>query len=189
MALFSTLNSYDPLILDTSYIEEASKYIPSNGQIDIHDAERLSIVFLEAADKITDEIARCSAYVGFCEAERRDAKAVAIDNRITGSTGTKVAGTIAVQMFGNDVSYKEAHKRQSVGDAFLDWLRTKYKNLMAAHILCKDILKIHYSGREQGNWQTAHSFDSDDELDYDNSSKIDKSDITSKDKSPGADEW
>lgn len=189
MRLVSSVEEYDPVTVDTGFIEVACDKIPKDGQIDIYESEQLATVFLEAADKITDEIARCSAYVGFCEAERRDCKSAAIDGRITGTTGQKVAATIAAQLYGNDDDYKKAHERQALGEAFLDWLRSKYKNLMAAHVLCKDILKIHQTNRDRGNWQNARPHDIDDEPDYDKSSE---QSITSADDnggSYGADNW
>lgn len=189
MPLVSSLKEYDPLTVDTAFIEEASDKIPKNGHIDINDSESLATIFLEAADQITDEISRCSAYVGFAEAERRDCKSTAIDGRITGSTGQKVAATIAAQLYGNDPDYKTAHERQALGEAFLDWLRTKYKNLMAAHVLCKDILKIHHAGREQGNWRSVRPHDIDNEPDYDNTSGNTMTASQERAHQPGVDEW
>ena len=190
MRLITTVSQYDPITVDTSYVEEASSKIPKGGHIDINEAEQLATVFLEAADKVTDEIARCSAFVGYCEAERRDKKATAIDDRIAGGNGTKgVAGTIAVQLFGNDPRYKAAHEKQAVGEAFLDWLRTKYKNLMAAHVLCKDIMKIHFAGREQGNWRGANPHNIDEEGEYDLSSGGGVTSSDEKGASFGAQDW
>lgn len=189
MQLVNAVTQYDPMLVDTSFVEVAANKIPKDGHIGINEAEQLATIFLEAADKITDEIARCSAYVGFCEAERREAKSSAIDGRITGTTGPKVAATIAAQLYGNDDDYKKAHERQALGEAFLDWLRSKCKNLMAAHVLCKDILKIHHAGREQGNWRSARPHDIDDEPEYDNSGR---EAITSSDdqaRNYGADKW
>lgn len=189
MPLISSLNDYDPMKVDTYFVEVACDKIPKDGQIDINEAEQLATVFLEAADKITDEISRCSAYVGLCEAERRDCKSSAIDGRITGTTGPKVAATVAQQLYGNDADYRAAHERQALGDAFLDWLRTKFRNLMAAHVLCKDIMKIHHAGREQGNWRSVRPHDIDDEPDYDNTSGNDISKRDDSAPTPGADNW
>lgn len=189
MALLTGFDDYDPLKIDTKYVDKTVAQIPKDGHIDINEAESLATVFLECADQITDEIARCSAYVGYCEAERREAKASAIDGRIAGTRGQKVAGTIAAQVFGNDPEYKKSHKKMGLAEAFLDWLRTKYRNLMAAHVLCKDILKIHHSSREQGNWQSARPHDIDDEPDSDNPSHEPNGNQDEKSPSFGADEW
>ena len=165
MSLFQKIEDYSPLEVDIGFVEEICSKIPTHSLLDINEAERLATVFLECADRVTDEIARCSAYAGYCEANRRDCKAQAIDGRVTGKTGLKVAATIAAQTFGSDPLYIEGHKKQALADAFLDWLRTKYKNLMAAHVLCKDVLKIHAMSRDQGNWKSARPHDIDDEDD------------------------
>lgn len=188
MSLFITLSNYDPQKVDTRYIQAASNQIPQNGHIEFSEAESLSIIFLECADKITDEIARCSAYVGYCEAARRERKAIAIDERITGTDGNKaVAATIAAQLFGSDSLYKAAHEKLVLGEAFLVWLQTKYRNLMAAHVLCKDLLKIYQSGRDQGNWKAAnpHNNGFDERNEEKRVEERDESDISP----PGADRW
>lgn len=195
MSLFTTLSSYDPEKVDTKYIQAASNQIPQNGHIEFSEAESLSIIFLECADKITDEIARCSAYVGYCEAARRERKAIAIDERISGTDGNKaVAATIAGQLFGSDALYKAAHEKQTLGESFLTWLQTKYRNLMAAHVLCKDLLKIYQSSREQGNWKGANphsSFDEQESQKKDNDEEEDSVCTTAKSSisPPGADRW
>ena len=195
MSLFTTLSSYDPQKVDTKYIQVASSQIPQNGHIELSEAESLSVIFLECADKITDEIARCSAYVGYCEAARRERKAIAIDERISGTDGNKaVAATIAAQLFGSDASYKAAHEKQVLGESFLQWLQTKYRNLMAAHVLCKDLLKIYQTSRDQGNWKGANphsSFDEQENQKKDNEEEEDNIYTTTKSSisPPGADRW
>jgi hypothetical protein len=190
MSLFQTLSSYDPRTIDTKYVQEVSNQIPKNGHIEIDEAERLSIIFLECADRITDEIARCSAYVGYCEAARRETKATAIDDRMNGKEGVKpVAATIAAQLFGNDPVYKASHEKQALGEAFLAWLQTKYRNLMAAHVLCKDLLKIYQSSKEQGNWKGAHPHDLEDSSESRHSESDRTTSSDDKAVSPGADAW
>lgn len=189
MPLFLKLEDYSPLKIDTTYIEKTCRRIPTSGLSDLAEAEQLATVFLECADRVTDEIARCSAYVGYCEANRRDCKARAIDGRVTGQTGTKVAATIAAQTFGSDPKYIESHEKQAIADAFLDWLRTKYRNLMAAHVLCKDVLKIHANTREQGSWSSARPHDIDDEQDSETSETDSEKKREDQTKQYGADEW
>lgn len=183
--MFASLSSYDPETVDTSYIQEVSKQIPKNNSIDLYDADRLATIFLQCADQVTDEIARCSAYAGYCEAFRREKKADAIEQKITGVGGVKVAGTIATQTFGNDSVYGVAHRKQVVAEAFLEWLKTKYRNLMAAHVLCKDIMKAHVVNKDQGGWKSIHPHD----LDSDDDDLKGESLTSNQDRNFGVDEW
>ena len=161
-SLFANIATFDPMTIDTQEINRVCNKIPKDGHIDINIAERLATTFLQCADHITDLIALSAAYAGNCEAERRDLKSQAIESKMSG-TGGKSA-TVAVQLFGNDVLYKEAHRKQALAEAFLEWLKTKYKNLMAAHVLCKDIIKIHHMSRERGDYKSAnpHGIDSEE---------------------------
>lgn len=162
--LFDNLETFDPTKVDLTYIKSVSMKIPKDGHIDLAIAEQLATAFLHCADHITDLICKCSAYAGQCEANRRDVKATAIDERINGEAGTtKVAATVAIQLFGNNEDYKNAHKKQAMAEALLDWLRTKYKNLMAAHVLCKDIIKIYNDSRTKGNQAGRDPMDLDEE--------------------------
>lgn len=173
-ALFSSLQTYDPRTVDLSYISETCRRIPKDGHIDINVAEELATIFLQCADYITDEICKASIYSSYCEADRREVKASAIDNRMqSDGTNKGVAATVAIQLFGNDAAYKDAHRKQGDGEAFLDWLRTKYKNLMAAHVLCKDILKIHFDSLSKGGHrQTANPHSIDDEKDKESTAEL-----------------
>jgi len=161
--LFSSLSTFNPETEDTSYINSISAKIPKDGHIDLAIAEQLATNFLHGADYAADLVCKCSAYAGMCEAERREIKARAIDARINGNGVTKVAASVAVQLFGDDAAYKAVHQKQAIAEAFLEWLRTKHKSLMAAHVLCKDIVKLYETSRKQGNQagRDPHDLDED----------------------------
>lgn len=184
--LFDSLLTYDPQKIDLQHILTVCKRLPKDGHIDINIAEELSIVFLQCADDITDEIGRCAAYCGYCEADRRDVKSTAIDTRIQGDANNKaVAASVAVQLFGNDSAYKDSHRKQALAEAFLDWLRAKHRNLMAAHVLCKDILKIHYESLQKGGGRmSAHPHDIDNDRHGDNTESL-----TTSPSRVGAEKW
>lgn len=195
--LFSNLETYDPLTIDTSPFDEVSKKIPKTGQIDLSSAEQLATIFLSCADTITDEIACCSAYLGYCEAACKEAKAKSIDDRVEGNGVKKVVGTIAVQTYAEDVRFIEARKKFALAEALLEWLRTKYRNFMAAHVLCKDVLKVYADQKQKGGFARQsypHDLESDENAQMTSESNVRDSDGEDFNgikniPSPGADRW
>lgn len=161
--LFASVGTFDPLNVDLTYIKSVCSKIPKDGHIDLNVADELATTFLQCADDITDMICQCAAYCGKAEAGKHSAKADAIDARIN-DTSTKVAATVAVQLYTNDPKFLEAKQKHDVAEAFLEWLRTKYKNLMAAHVLCKDIMKMHFDSQTKGSRRaSSHPHDLEEE--------------------------
>ena len=144
------LKGFDPLEVDTTYIEETCKKIPKDGHLDLHEAERLATTFLRCSDSCGETLSTLALYKGHQSALLKAAKAKAIANKITNEGMTQ---TLAREAYYDDQAFLEASARFNRADAAYQWFEQKYQNLLKAHVLCKDIFKLHKGNEQLSGWQ------------------------------------
>jgi len=145
------LEDFNPMDVDVTYIQQTIGMIPKSGMIDINQAEQLATVFLRCADYCSDMVAQATRFVGNKDAMKRAAKGTAIETKIAGGT----PATTSRETYGNDPNYIKATEKLVEGQAFLNWITQKHDNLLKAHVLCKDLMKVHMSTRNESNWDGA----------------------------------
>ncbi len=144
-----SLKEFDPLEIDTSYIEETCKKIPKDGSLDLNEAEKLATTFLRCSDSCGETLSTLALYRGHQGALLKSSKAKAIAKKI--SEG--MTQTLAREAYYDDKDFLEATARFNQAEAAYQWFEQKYQNLLKAHVLCKDIFKLHKGNEQLSGWQ------------------------------------
>jgi hypothetical protein len=135
--------SFDPLNLDTSEIRELSNLLPSDGQIDINQAEILATRFLRGADVCGELMAVVTCHVSKLETAKKKAYSEAALSKAT-AAGIKTDKSRCL-FADSDSDYIEACNRYSEASAMLKWVGSKYDSFVRCHYNAKKLLDRQYS--------------------------------------------
>jgi len=122
--------------IDTEYITNISREIPSSGDLSAPVAAVLAVKFLRAADLCSELIARVSRVVGYRKTEARTegSKAAMVRSSESTAKGKELDRE-------RDTIYIEAKNKLVDAESLLTFLSNKHNILMAAHYMCRDIVK------------------------------------------------
>jgi len=150
-----SIEGFDPMDLDITYVQTTIEKIPLDGVIDINNAENLATLFLRCADYCGDLLAQAARFSGERETEKRSQKSASIYRKIK----EKVTPTVAKEAYADDDQYIEAANGATAAESLLKWLEEKHANLIRAHILCKNLLARHSETERANSWRGSESSD------------------------------
>ena len=130
-------NTFNPETIDVSDIQEISKNIPKDGNVDIAIADKLALQFLRGADLCSELIGKLSWWV----ARKKDNARAALQHAalVTApSMGFKTASEKKLYADG-DAKYREANDEFNKAEAMLLWAKNKHSSLISAHYMMKHI--------------------------------------------------
>lgn len=139
-----SIEGFDPLKIDLENLQAISREIPQDGNIDINNAEVLSVKFLRAADMCGDILGQISRYEGATDTRVRTTKADAIQLLAE----QKVPATTQAQRYGNNEKFIEASNKNTDAKAVKEWLQRKYDLLIRAHYICRDVARRFGAGEK-----------------------------------------
>lgn len=145
---FLTIESFDPLNVDISFLESVSEQLPIQGYMDAPMAEHLATITLKAADHCIDLLAQATLYLGHCDAQRKSIRSRAIKQMLT----DKVPSTVAKEACADDEEYIKATNNYNIALAWSTWLENKHDALLKTHHLCKDLIRKAEMLKESSGW-------------------------------------
>ena len=151
------IDSFDPMGVDVSYIQEVADQIP-RGAIQVSIADNLATITLAAADRCGDLLAQSTLYLSHCDATRRAAKSKAIKE----ASSRKVPSTIVKETVSDDEEFVKATNKYNIALAWHTWLENKHASLLKTHHLCKDLLKRGDAQLSAAGWTPTVISDDDD---------------------------
>jgi hypothetical protein len=134
--------AFDPLTIDTSEIRELSSLIPSNGSIDLNQAEIYAAKYLRGADMCAELLAIASSYASRCDTEKKKAYSNAAIAKAS-AAGVKTDKSRLLFADGDD-DYIEACNKHGEAVAFVRWVSSKYDSLVRGHYMMKQMLNRGY---------------------------------------------
>jgi hypothetical protein len=148
---------FDPLNIDTREIQELSASLPSNGQIDINQAEILAVRFLRGADVCGDLLSIATCHLSKCETEKKRAysQAALVKASASGHKTDKAKAWFAEC----DQDYIDAANKHSEALAFVKLIASKHESFIRAHYSAKKLLDRYY-----GHEKTASFIGSNEKL-------------------------
>lgn len=144
-------DNFDPMTLDTSEIRNLSNSMPSDGNIDVNNAEVLATKYLRGADLCGELVAVATAYVS----RTKDAKQKAYNQAfLVKSAANKNIKTdkMRIAFAELDEDYQAACEEYNKAVAFSKWVDSKYSSFTKAHYLCRSIVKRSQAHEQAGNW-------------------------------------
>lgn len=147
-----TIESFDPLEVDVSFLDEVSKNIPQEGFMDAAMAEQLATLTLKAANYCIDLLAQSTLFLGHCDSLRKAVKSKLIKTMMV----NKVPSTLAKDAFADEPEYLEANNKYNMALAWSTWLENKYDALLKTHHLCKDLIRKNEGLRPLSDWTEAN---------------------------------
>lgn len=183
--MFLTSSNFDPKKIDIKYIEELIELIPKSGIVDFNQAEIFAARFLRGADYCIDLVSQAIHYKSIKESEKNEAKALAIAKLIDRG----ISATSAIQQYNSDKDYLVKAKELAEAEAWLEWIKLKYKNLIAAHVYCKDILRRNLKHEQSSSFKGDTQDIKDWEESGDSSDNKQHNPSNSSDKKFGASDW
>ena len=148
-----TLNLDD---VDVSYITKISREIPESGDLSAPVAIRLSMKFLYAANLCSELIAKVSRVVGH---KKTEVKKEGAEASLVRSSETTIKGREIDR--DRDAVYIEARNELVDAESLLLFLNNKHDILIAAHYLCRDIVR----GDRVGDYSLSIHDDDDEDID------------------------
>jgi hypothetical protein len=145
-----TIDDFDPMNVDTSFLEQVSAEIPQEGYIDPAMAERLATITLIAADKCSDLLAQATLYLSHSDSKRRTTRASVIKRLLS----EKVPSTIVKEVYCDDHQYVRDDNKYNMALAWSTWLENKLTTLLKTHHLCKDLIKKSEGVFNASGWET-----------------------------------
>jgi hypothetical protein len=148
---FLSIESFDPMNVDISFLDQVTRAFPREGVMDGPMAEEFATSTLAAADYCNDLLAQSIVYLGHCDSQRKAFKAGAIRS----SVSNKVPVTIVKDVSVDDEQYIQAENTYNVALAWNSWLQSKSENLIKMHHLCKDFLRNNDILKGNSGWHGA----------------------------------
>lgn len=145
---FLTIESFDPLKVDISFLEAVSEQVPSQGYMDAPMAEHLATATLKAADYCIDLLAQATLYLGHCDAKRKAIRSKAIKQMLS----DKIPSTVAKEACADDDEYIKANNDYNIALAWSTWLENKHDALLKTHHLCKDLIRKAEVLKNSSDW-------------------------------------
>lgn len=177
---FLSIESFDPLKVDISFLESVSNQVPEQGYMDGPMAEHLATVTLKAADYCIDLLAQATLYLGHCDAQRKAIRSRAIKQMLS----DKVPSTVAKEACADDEDYIRSTNDYNIALAWSTWLENKHDALLKTHHLCKDLIRKAEMLKDSSGWSPM------DVLNSERPSRVFKEDSEEKiDRSTGKSGW
>lgn len=132
--------------LDLDFVINISRQIPASGEINAAIAASLALKFLSAANTCSELIAQITRIVGYREtgAKREGSLAATTRSNETSAKGKELYRD-------SDQLYVDARNQLTEAEALLTLLNNKYSILMAAHYMCKEIVRNEKVGDYNSN--------------------------------------
>lgn len=137
---------FNPMELDLTEIKELSDSIPSNGEVDINQAEILAAKSLRVADLCSDILSIATCYVAKCDTEKKKcyAQAALVKSSAAGIKTDKSKAWYAE----SDQDFIDASNKYSEALALVKWITSKHESAVRFHYLCKQMLSRNYSSEK-----------------------------------------
>ena len=148
-----TIDNFDPLKVDVSFLEDVSEQIPQEGFMDAAMAEHLATSTLRAANFCIDLLAQSTLFLGHCDSQRRSVKSKLIKQMMS----NKTPSTLAKDVFQDEEEYIEVENKYNMALAWSTWLENKYDALLKTHHLCKDLIRKNESLKSISDWSESSS--------------------------------
>lgn len=144
-----SINNFDPLEVDVSFLEQVSNQVPQEGYIDPAMAEHLATSTLRAADRCIDLLAQATLYLSHCDAQKRATRS----RVIKALQDQKVPATIVKEVYADDEEYLRVTNIYNMALALSTWLENKHDALLKTHHLCKDLIRKTQGVLGASNWE------------------------------------
>ena len=144
---------FDPMQIDTNEIRALSESIPSNGELDINQAEIMATKFLRGADLCGELLAIATCNVSKLETSKKKAYSEAALSKAS-AAGIKTDKSRCLYAEG-DSDYIEACNRYSEALAFVKWVDSKYNSFIRAHYTAKKMLDRYYSHEQASGFNVS----------------------------------
>jgi hypothetical protein len=131
-------SGFDPKDVDVSEIKELTDSIPSDGNVDVHIAERMATKFLRGADQCAEKLSILTWWAAKMEDNKRHTYASKFFEAT--SHGCK-SGVERKAYAEGTVGYLSACESSNRAKAMKQWLQNKHESLISAHYLMKHIAK------------------------------------------------
>jgi len=145
------IDTFDPLTINTSDIQELSNAMPKDGNIDVNNAEVLATKYLRGSDLCGELIAMATAHVAKTDKEKKKAYNVAFLIKSQENKNLKT-DKMRVAFAELDDDYLEACDEYNKAIAFKTWVDSKYSSFIKAHYMCKTIMKRGYDHERASSW-------------------------------------
>jgi len=154
MATFSDkikLDNFSVDNIDLSEVDELSKWLPSNGVMDINIAEKGLVITLHAQNICQEKITKLDRWISVKEGEKNKAwTKAALDKATTAGYKTVKNREWFAQA---DDEYIEACNQVAIAKAAKKWLENKASYFSGWHYTFKTFLRRDYGLEKLGNFQ------------------------------------
>lgn len=147
LKVFSDLASSS--LIDTSEIQELSKAMPRDGNIDLNNAEVLATKYLRGADLCSEVVAIATAQLGGAKDAKQRAYNYAYVVKSQQQTNLKT-DKMKIAFAELDDEFQLACIKHNEAAAFYKWVNSKYDSFIRMHYMCKKILDRGY-GHERAS--------------------------------------
>lgn len=143
-------HGFDPMSINTTKIQELSQSFPSDGNIEISNAEALATKYLKGADLCSELLAIATAHV----AKTKSKKEIAYNRAFVKYKDDKSVKTdkMRIALSELDDDYIEACNAYNEALAFTKWIDSKYGNFIKMHYHCRAIVKRATEHEGAANW-------------------------------------